>query len=361
MRVDELDTPALIVDLDIMERNLQRMSDYCRRHGLALRPHSKTHKTPELARLQLEGGATGITVAKLGEAEVMAEYGIGDLLLAYPLIGETKIARLHTLLEQTQISVALDSTDAARWLARAADGHLIDVLVEIDLGMRRCGLPPGTEPVRLARFIDSTAGLRFQGILYYSGHVHPDYDGDTRTLEKLKSDLASQLEQFEKEKIPVGRVSGGSTPSAFYSHHISGLTEIRPGTYIFNDRNSTEWKICNPQDCAASILTTVVSVSVPGRAIIDGGSKTFSGDGLMPGEKGGYGMVKNVPGARFVSMNEEHGYLDLEPETKLQVGRRLEVIPNHICAAVNMHEVIYGYRGNRVEAEWRVRARGKIR
>ncbi|MFQ5741060.1 MAG: alanine racemase [Acidobacteriota bacterium] len=361
VRIEELDTPALIIDLDVMERNLQRMAEYCRRHNLKLRPHTKTHKTPELARRQLEGGAIGITVAKIGEAEVMVGAGLNDILLAYPVIGASKSNRLAALLERARVSVSLDSREAAGWVSQACQGHTVGVLVEVDLGMRRCGLPVGSAATRLARFIDSQPGLRFQGLMFYSGHVHPNYDGNTVTLERLKSQLSRQRELFEKEKIEVAEISGGSTPSAAYSHQLASLTEIRPGTYIFNDRNTIEWGVCRAQDCAASIVTTVVSRAVEGRAIIDGGSKTFSSDGLMAGKRGGFGLVTDYPGVEFTQMNEEHGYLEVPPGAPIRVGRRLRVIPNHICAAVNMHEVLFGCRGDEVVVEWPVAARGKIR
>ena len=168
MRIHELETPALIVDLDTMERNLHHMADYCQKHGLNLRPHTKTHKIPQLAKKQIKLGACGITVAKVGEAEVMTQEGLDDLLLAYPLLGEAKALRLGVLLERARITVSLDSEESLSWVAQAANGKSIDVLVEIDLGMRRCGVRPGTGAVELARLIDSTAGLRFQG-----AHVLP--------------------------------------------------------------------------------------------------------------------------------------------------------------------------------------------
>ena len=361
MRIHELETPALIVDLDILERNLQRMADYCQKHGLNLRPHTKTHKIPQLAKQQIELGACGITVAKVGEAEVMTQEGLDNLMLAYPLFGAAKARRLSVVLERARITVSLDSQESLSWVAQAANGKSIDVLVEIDLGMRRCGVKPGTGAVQLARLIDSTAGLRFQGLMFYPGHIRPDWDGNTRTLEQLNLDLQRQLELFEKEKIPVPRVSGGSTPSAFHSHCIQGLTEIRPGTYIFNDRNTIEWKTCSREDCAASVLSTVVSTAVTGQAIIDGGSKTFSSDPLRSAEKQGFGLVKGCPEVQFVSMNEEHGYLKVPAEVKLEAGQAIEIIPNHICATVNMHDVIFGYRGEEVVESWIVKARGKIR
>lgn len=361
MHFNELDTPALIVDLDVMERNLRRMADYCRTHELRLRPHVKTHKSPKLAKLQISLGAAGITVAKVGEAEVMSGKGLDDLMLAYPIFGEAKARRLSQILDRARVSVGLDSEDSLQWAAKAADGGVVDVLVEIDFGMRRCGLPPGEGPIRLARQIEKTTGVRFAGIMLYAGHAHPDFEGSARKMERLSDDLQRQLRLFENEGMEVERVSGGSTPSAYYSHRVEGLTEIRPGTYIFNDRNTVEWGSCGIEDCAASLLVTVVSVAVPGQAIVDGGSKTFSSDPPACGSKPGFGLVKGFPGIEFTRMNEEHGYLRLPDDASLRVGQKLEIIPNHVCAAVNMHDRVWGIRGDRVVDEWAVEARGRIR
>ncbi len=361
MHVEELETPALVIDLDVMEQNLGRMADYCRQWGLRLRPHSKTHKSPWLAKQQVESGARGLTVAKIGEAEVMVEAGLDDLLLAYPVFGEPKARRLGEVARKARLTVALDSEDSARWVSRAAGSHTIDILVEVDFGMRRCGLPPGEEPVRLAKAIQRLPGLRFEGLLFYPGNIHPDLEGSSERLEELNQRLSRQLEDFRGAGLEAETVSGGSTPSAFHSHRIGGLTEIRPGTYIFNDRNTIEWGVCKQEQCALSILTTVVSTGVGGQAIVDGGSKTFSSDPLAAGTQGGYGIVKAHPGVEFFRMNEEHGYLKLPAETKLELGRPLQIIPNHACVAVNLHERAWGVRQGRVVKEWEIAARGKIR
>ena len=361
MKLSELETPALVVDLDIMEENLQRMADYCRQHDLALRPHVKTHKSPLLARRQIDLGSTGITVAKLGEAEVMSGEGLNALLLAYPVVGPHKARRLNELLDQARVAVSLDSEEALSWASRGAAGRPLDVLVEIDFGMRRCGLPPGREPLRLARAIEAEPGLRFAGIMLYAGHIHPDAEKSTRRVDRLAGELARQLELFRRERLEVQIVSGGSTPSAFYSHRIEGLTEIRPGTYIFNDRNTLLWGACTRDQCAAFVWTTVVSTAVPGQSIIDGGSKTFSSDSLAPGNAPGYGLVAEFPEIEFARMNEEHGYLRLPEGLELKVGQPLRIIPNHICATTNLHDRVWGIRRDEVVEEWDVAARGRIR
>ncbi len=265
------------------------------------------------------------------------------------------------MLERARVSVSLDSEEAVATTGRAADGARIPVFVEVDLGARRCGVPPGPDAVRLARLIEATPGLDFEGLMFYPGHVHPDFDGNNNTLEKLAGDLQRLLELFAAEKFPVPRISGGSTPSAPYCHLIPGLDEMRPGTYIFNDRNTLEWKTCTEEQCAASLLVTVISNAVSGRVIVDGGSKTFSNDPLGPGTQKGHGLVRGYPEMILFFMNEEHGFLELPPGVHLKVGQRLRIIPNHICGAVNLHDVVFPYRGQEVVGEWTVEARGRIR
>ncbi len=361
LKLEDLDTPALIVDLDIMERNLDRMSAYCGRHDLQLCPHTKTHKSPWLALEQLKRGAAGITVAKLGEAEVMAADGISEMLIAYPILGPRKGRRLGRLLEGCQVTISLDSEQAAETVSSAAGGHQVGILVEVDLGMRRCGLPPGDAPVRLARLIESLPALRFDGILFYPGHLRPSAENHQGMLRRLNDKLGRQLELFRRQRIPVRRVSGGNTPSAFFSHRITGMTDIRPGTYIFNDRNTVQLGGCGWEDCAAFVYCTVVSNTVTGQAVVDGGSKTFSSDGSASGKAGGHGRIRGFPKIELFRLNEEHGYLRLQPDTRLEIGQPLEIVPNHICAVVNLHRTVWGIRNGKVVKEWEVLARGRIR
>lgn len=361
MQLNELDTPALLIDLDCMEDNLNRMATYCREKNIGLRPHIKTHKTLGLAKRQIKLGACGVTVAKIGEAEIMSEGEIDGILLAYPVIGRHKARRLAAIMERSRLMVSLDSEEAVGWVSQAAMGKSLDILVEIDFGMRRCGLPPGEKPVQLAKVIDARPELEFKGLMLYSGHLSPDLDGETGAVKQLNSELGMQLEMFSREGIDVSVVTGGSTPSAYYSHLVEGLTEIRPGTYIFNDRNTVKFGACSESQCAGSVLVTVVSTAVSGQAIIDGGSKTFSSDLLMSGNGVGHGIVKGYPDVVFTKMNEEHGYLQLPPEIKLEIGQQLQIIPNHICACVNMHDRVWGISQEEVVDEWEISARGRIR
>jgi D-serine deaminase-like pyridoxal phosphate-dependent protein len=364
MNIHDLDTPALLIDLDVMERNLRRMADYVRSHGLRLRPHTKTHKIPALGRQQLALGAVGLTVAKVSEAEVMLGAAPADLLVAYPVIGKQKLERLMQLAGQIQVTVSLDSAVAARELSAAASAadRNIRVLAEMDAGLRRVGVQPGEDLVALARCIDSLPGLSFEGIAFYPGHIKT-MDATAHTaLAKLGKVLDEAIRDLRAAGLEVKVISGGSTPTMYHSHEVSHLNEIRPGTYIFNDRNTVLCGAVNYDDCAASILLTVVSTAVKGQMIIDGGSKTFSSDRAASGtDEVSFGRLVDAPEAVFVKMNEEHGFVDLSNVSKqFQIGDRVRVIPNHVCVAMNLHEQVYGIRGEKVEQVWRVEGRGKL-
>lgn len=360
MLVDQLETPALLIDLDVMERNLQQAADYAARHRLRLRPHTKTHKTPALARRQLGLGATGLTVAKVSEGEVMLAAEPQDLLVAYPVLGARKLSRLMTLADQTEITVALDSREAAAELSSAAETfeRAVQVLVEVDAGLGRVGVPAVEDAVELARFVSRQSGLEFAGVAFYPGHIKRIDDETEKQIRDLTCLLHRLSEGLRVAGLPPRIVSGGSTPLLYHSHLIEGMNEIRPGTYIFNDRNTVALNACALADCAGSVMTTVVSVAKKGQVIVDGGSKTFSSDRLAGGGSG-FGWVVGHPEAEFHKMNEEHGFV-LAPEHNWRIGDRIRIIPNHICVAVNLHEYIYGVRGDEVEEVWRVEGRGKL-
>lgn len=363
MHVSEIDTPALVVDLDIFERNLARVAAYAQQHQLRLRPHTKTHKSVRIAGHQLAAGAVGLTVAKVSEAEVMVGAAPADMLVAYPIIGHNKLARLTEVARRTNVTVALDSVFAARQLSDAARAAQVDfgVLAEVDAGLGRVGVSPGEPLLQLAQAIEKLPHLRFAGIAFYPGHIKSLDEAGERALCELSALLRSILDSFRAAGIEVAVVSGGSTPTLFHSHLIPGLNEIRPGTYVFNDLNTIHSGACTLEDCAATILATVVSTARPGQMIIDGGSKTFSSDRLANSAEVTFGHVVEAPGARFHKMNEEHGFVDLShAEAEFSVGDRVRLIPNHVCVAVNLHEKVYGVRGDLVEDVWTVDARGKL-
>ena len=364
MHISELETPAVVVDLDVMDQNLSRMADYCRQHQLLLRPHTKTHKIPELARRQIASGATGITVAKLGEAEVMLDAGIDDILIAYPIVGAGKAKRLATIAERATVTVSLDSEEAASGISEAASwqGSNVGVLVELNAGFDRCGLSNEVEVVRLANKITSLPGLELKGLMFFPGHfgVLPEQRSVLRA--KVNELLDRVFEACEREQLSLPVVSGGSTPAAYEGDFFHRVNEVRPGTYIFNDRNTVGVSAATLNDCALSVLVTVVSTGVPGRAVIDGGSKTFSSDRYQAEDGIGFGLVKEDHAAQIERLSEEHGHMNVSrSDRRYRVGDRLSVIPNHVCTTVNMHDEIYGVRGEQVEVVWRVEGRGKVK
>jgi D-serine deaminase-like pyridoxal phosphate-dependent protein len=354
MNVSELDTPALVVDLDIFERNLKRVADYAAAHHLRLRPHTKTHKSPEVARQQLALGAAGLTVAKIGEAEILIPVlPPVDLLVAFPIFGAPKVERLKKIAGRTQVTVAIDSLAAAEQLR----GTGVALLVELDVGLGRVGVTPA-EALELAAAIKRIPGVTFRGITFYPGHIKYE---DPAAIAELSQMIGPTVENLRRAGLEPEIVSGGSTPALFHSHEVAGLNEIRPGTYVYNDLNTIASGACALEDCAASVLVTVVSTPRAGTMIIDGGSKTFSSDRLSGTTDVTFGRIVESPESRFHKMNEEHGFIDIEKASrKFEPGEKLRVIPNHVCVVMNLHERVYGVRGGEIEREWKVEARGKL-
>jgi D-serine deaminase-like pyridoxal phosphate-dependent protein len=352
------ETPIPLVDLDRFERNLTRMAAYATQHQLALRPHSKTHKSPRVAAEQIRRGAIGLTCATILEAEVMAEAS-ADLLLAYPPVGEAKLHRLLSLPGECEITVTLDSEHVVDQLSDAARkrDRRVGVLIELDLGMHRVGLSGFDAAVALAKRVAARPPLVYRGIAFYPGHIRNP--AQTEELEQLGSRLESAITALDRAGLRPEIVSGGSTPTAWRTHEIAGVTEIRPGTYVYNDRVTTQIGACEWDDCALTILATVVSTAVPGQAVIDAGSKAL---GREPSEGGGagYGALLDRPEVIVSRLSEEHGILDLEhTDWRPAVGDRVRVVPNHVCIAVHLHEVVYGVRDGRPETSWPVLARGR--
>ena len=359
--VQDLETPALLIDLDVTERNLQRAAQYTAAHSLRFRPHTKTHKIPALGRRQLELGAVGLTVAKVGEAEVMLGAGPSDLLLEYPTIGAGKLKRLAEVARRARVTVAIDSPEAARDLndAAAAAHVRFGALAEIDVGFGRVGVSPDGELLGLVESIARLTHLEFDGIAFFPGHIRRLDESGEAALRRLGELLESILTSLARAGHEAHVVSGGNTTTLFHSHRVPRLNEIRSGTYIYNDYNSIYSGECGLEDCAATVLTTVVSVARPGQIIVDGGSKTFSSDHYLGGPA--YGHLVEAPAAIFHKMSEEHGWVDVSRvERPFRVGERVHVIPNHVCTTVNEHDFAYGVCGERVEQVWKVEGRGKL-
>lgn len=362
-----LDTPALVLDLDKMEANIREMAQVAGEAGVGLRPHVKTHKSPRLARLQVEAGATGITVAKLGEAEVMAEAGLTDIRIAYPICGELKLARLKRLCAKARISLSLDSREVAEGISAIGEaiGKPIPVLLKINTGLDRCGVLPGEEALTLAARIDPLPGVDLVGILTHEGQAlarERTPEGIRRAALEAGAKMVETADRLRSRGYDIREVSVGSTPTSRHIARVPGVTEIRPGTYIFNDRNVMGCGEARLEQCALRVLVTVVSIPADDRAVIDGGSKTFSSDRLAQDPGAGFGYVVDQPGVILERMSEEHGVLRLEhARARLRIGQRLEIIPNHVCPVVNLADSLQAVRQGRLEEEIPVLARGKNR
>ena len=292
-------------------------------------------------------GATGVTVAKTTEGEVMLKAEPKELLVAYPVLGKSKMDRLVRLARETNVTVSLDSIIVAEAISEAArEGAVtIGVLVEIDAGLHRVGVTTEEALRQLALAVVRLPGLRFDGIAFYPGHIKQMDPLATVTLLEVENTIQEALGTLKRAGLEARIVSGGSTPALYQSHLIPSMNEIRPGTYIFNDRNTVISGSCKWEDCAAHLLTTVVSTSVPNRVILDGGSKTFSSDRSA---EPGFGRIVEAPDAEFEKMNEEHGFVDPKHcSHSWRVGEKVRVIPNHICVAMNLQERVYGYRGEK--------------
>ena len=357
----ELETPALLVDIDQMSRNLDRVADYARSHEIALRPHIKTHKSPLLSREQLDRGAAGLTCATPYEAEVMSE-ACDDLLVMYPPVGQHRAMRLAQLAQRVRLTVALDSETAARDIANAAQhvGSDVRVLIEIDVGMHRVGVQSADDATVLARRVTALPRLEVVGIAFYPGHIRGPVTEHAPQLAELGKRIDEARSAFERAKIPMTVVSAGSTPTLWRTHEIGGVTEMRPGTYIFNDRTTADIGACTLDDCALTVLATVVSTAVPGQAVVDAGAKALGREPIRGTSSEGFASVAGRPDVVVKSMSEEHGILDLSRTSwRPKVGERLQLVPNHVCIVVHLADVVYGVRDAAVVSSWPVAARGR--
>lgn len=351
MRIADLDTPSVLIDLDVLEANLRRWQAHCDKAGLANRPHIKTHKIPDFARRQVELGAVGITCQKLGEAEVMADAGLSDILITYNLLGAAKLARAVALARRIRLSVVADNVVVIDGLsdAFARAGLELDVLVECDTGARRNGVQGPAEAVALAERIAAMPGLAFAGLMTYP----PKHGGPA---------VAAFLEETgglcRAKGLSARVVSSGGTPDMWNASTAGGVTEYRVGTYAYNDRMVIAAGAATVADCAMTVLATVVSRPTASRAVLDCGSKSLAADQLGGGQ--GHGLIREYPEAVVTGLSEEHAVVDLSACTGglPAIGERVRVIPNHTCVVSNLHDRIWGLRGETVERSWPVAARG---
>lgn len=351
MHIEELDTPALIVDLDGLEENLDRYQRYFDQHGIGLRPHIKTHKCVAIAHMQMRRGAIGITCQKLGEAEIMAAGGIDrDILIPFNIIGRQKLERLTALARRTRLTVAADSRYTIDGLSTAAVARDVEVGVIIELDQGRTGVPTAEAAVELGKAVDSAPGLELRGVM-----IMP-------APPSVRPFLREVLDAFDRAGLPHPIISGGSTPSAFTAHEIPELTEFRAGEYPVGGVKHLELGTHTVNQCAGRVLATVVSRPNEDRAVIDAGSKSLSAATASFHDQVVMGYVVEYPQARLSGASEEHGQIDLSAcERKPEIGERVQVILAHPCPCFNEHDEIYALRENQVEAVWSVDARGAIR
>lgn len=346
-------TPALVIDMDCVERNIARAQAICDAAGIANRPHIKTHKSPVLAKMQIAAGAKGITCQKLGEAEIMADAGIDDILISYNLIGDEKMARLGALQAKANVKVAADNPTVIDGLTQAAaiSGSPLSVVVECDTGRKRAGVETPTEAIALARQIDGLKGLRFAGFMLY-----PTETGWPDAQKFFDEALAG----IRAHGLDAEIVSTGGTPNLKNLGKLRGATEHRPGTYIYNDRMQVGYGAATWDDCALNVYSTVVSRAGPDRGILDAGSKTLTAD--TGGGLDGHGLILEHPEAKIARFAEEHGFLDLaRSNTRPAVGDVVRIVPNHVCVVVNMFDEAVIVRGDEIVGTLPIAARGRLR
>ena len=342
-KIEDLATPFLLIDGAKTRDNIQRMASYAANHKLRLRPHTKTHKSLRLAQHQLEAGAIGLTVAKVGEAETLAAV-CKDILVAYPIVDAQRAERLARLAETTNLTVAIDSQMSARVLDEAlrTAGTEVGILVDMDVGYGRTGLQTVSQTIELASLVDRCQALRLRGLFVYPGHIRGTQTEQQPLLESLIARLDETIAAWQQQGLCTDVISGGSTPTAYNSHLIPQLTEFRPGTYVYNDMNIVRGGYCDLSQCAATIVATVVSNAVPHQVILDAGSKTLTSDLCGPAPDAGYGYVIDFPDAHITRLTEEHAQVDISQcPTPPRLGQRVHVIPNHICVCVNLQDQVW--------------------
>ena len=349
---NDFGTPALVIDLDRVERNIARVQELCDRAGMANRPHVKTHKSPVLAKMQIAAGAKGITCQKLGEAEVMADGGIDDILISYNLLGEAKIGRLGALMKRATVTVAADNPTVIEALTQAGKiaGRPLAVVIECDTGRKRAGVEEPSQAVDLACLVKRHPDLTFAGFLFYPTE---------QSWPQTQRFYDTALRGVRAAGLEPSIVSTGGTPNLVNMGQLAGATEHRAGTYVFNDRMMLACGSASQDDCALTVYTTVVSRAAPNRGIVDAGSKTLTADtGALDD---GFGLILEYPQVKLHAFAEEHGFLDLTASNdRPKVGDVIRVVPNHVCVVVNMFDRMIVVRGDSIVEVLPVAARGKL-
>ncbi len=353
---EDIDTPALLVDHDTLSANVASMAERMLGTGVALRPHAKTHKSPHIARMQLDQGACGLTVASLGEAEVFADAGCEDLFVAYPFYASARKApRLRALAGRARVSLGLDSLEAARSLVAAGAAGLLTVLIEVDCGQHRSGVPPEAAGDLAQRCAE--LGLRIEGVFTHGGHGYLAPSAPAGAALDETEGLAQAVASLAEHGVAAQTVSAGSTPTAIASA-TGPVTEERPGTYVFNDRQQLALGSASRSDVAVAVAATVVSTAVPGQAVVDAGSKALASD--RPGWLPGHGVVPELGDAPLVALSECHGLVQLNGQAPPPVGSIVRVVPNHVCTVVNLFDHYEVVAQGRVVDRWPISARGHL-
>jgi D-serine deaminase-like pyridoxal phosphate-dependent protein len=364
--IDSVATPTIVIDAARARRNIERLAGYAALHGIAVRPHAKTHKTVAIARLQLGAGAGGLTVAKAGEAEALSpafDTSPPDILMAYPVVDPVRARAIAAHAGAAMMRVALDTAVAIEAIGAAARaaGTTIGVLVDLDVGMGRTGVSTPAALATLAQAVAETPSLRLDGIFCYPGHVWAPPAEQVALLASIAAKLQEAIDLFDRRGLCRGIVSGGSTPTAFRSHLVPQCTEIRPGTYVFNDMNTVRGGFCTLDDCAATIVCTVVSDAVAGQVVLDGGTKTFTSDRCGPAPESGHGHILEYPEAMITKLTEEHAQVDVSRcGRRPRVGERVTVIPNHICPCINLQDAVWWREADGQMRRLSVDARGRL-
>jgi D-serine deaminase-like pyridoxal phosphate-dependent protein len=361
--IPSIETPAVLIEKSILERNLTAMQNMAAVRGVLLRPHIKTHKIPELAKMQLKLGATGIAVAKIGEAEIFCAAGVKDIQIANIIVGATKIARLKKLSKKCRLTVAVDSIDNAQELSRAfiSEKTPLDVLIKINCGLNRCGVDKFEDLSTLMRLSGELNGIKIIGIMTHAGHAYAA--ANRKEIEEIGLNeggmLVDYADRLRKIGYKIDIISAGSTPTARYCSKIKGITELRVGNYIFNDMTQVALGTVPLKNCALSILATVISVPSNNRAIIDAGSKSLALDKGAHGTDILVGHGKIIGTDDYIArLSEEHGIID-DPKRKYRVGEKIRIIPNHACAAMNLFDSAYLVDRGKIVRQYKISARGK--
>ncbi len=354
-------TPFLLIEEEIVRRNINRIHDYANRHGFAVRPHVKTHKSLSIARMQIDSGTVGIAVAKVGEAEVMAKLGNVDITVAYPAVGAARAESLAKLSAQHNVRFAADSVYVMDQLADAAVKHntTVGIHVMFDAGLHRCGVSDPGQIVKLAQYAETLSGLRYDGVQMYLGHLYGDAARDPQSFQRINELWDPVYEALCAAGLQPKTVSSGSTPSLENTHLVNQVNEIRVGTAVLNDYFVLKFGHCALRDCAARVITTVVSDVVPGQVIIDAGSKALSAKQLLRHKNLEMGYVPEYPEARIFRLHEEHGWVDVAHcRRPPRVGQRLSVVPVNVSLCINLYDHFYLHTRDGVIQKEQVDARG---